>query len=104
MFTTKKLYEEDEKLFTCSAHVLDVLHENDITSVVLDQTVFRPLASTNTQTVGVIESNDKAFFVTSVQEQEHSLRHIGTFESEPFELDEQVTCVLNEEYKKETGQ
>ena len=103
MFTTKKLYEEDDKILTCSAHVLDVLRENDITSVVLDQTVFRPLTPKNTQTVGVIESNDKVFFVTGVQEQENSLRHIGTFESEPFELDEQVTCVLNEEYTKETA-
>lgn len=102
MFTTKKLYEEDGNLLECSAHVLDVLHENGVIVVVLDQTVFKPGTSTDKKTIGMIESNDKAFEVTHVEENEGSIRHIGTFESEPFALDEDVTCVLDEEYQKES--
>lgn len=102
MFTTKKLYEEDVDLLECSSQVLDVLHENDATVVILDQTVFKPSTSTDKKTIGIIESNDKAFEVTRVEENEGSIRHIGTFESEPFALDEDVTCVLNEEYQKES--
>ncbi len=102
MFATKKLYESSEKVLTCSAQVLDVLHEDDAVVVILDQTVFRPGTPASTQPVGIIESNDKAFEVTRVEENEEAIRHIGTFESEPFALDEHVTCVLNEEYQKES--
>lgn len=102
MFTTKKLYEEDSNLLECSAHVLDVLHENGTTVVILDQTVFKPGVSADKKLIGVVESNDKAFEVSRVEENEGTIRHIGTFESEPFALDEDVTCVLDEEYQKES--
>jgi alanyl-tRNA synthetase len=104
MFTTKKLYEENPGTLTCSAHVLDVLIEDQKTVVILDQTVFRPPTKNDpVKTIGVIESSDKAFHVTGVEEQDNAVHHVGTFESEPFELDEIVTCVLNEEYTKEMG-
>ncbi|MBI4599355.1 hypothetical protein HY732_00360 [Candidatus Uhrbacteria bacterium] len=102
MFTTKKLYEEN-KMFMCQAQVLDVLNENGMTSVVLDQTVFRPNDLGGAQELGVIESESKAFHVTRAKENEGAIRHFGTFESDPFEPDERVTCVLDKEYKKEIG-
>lgn len=102
MFATQKLYQEDPAQLTCSAHVLDVLHDGEQTSVVLDTTVFRPHDITE-QVLGVIESTDKAFHVTGVREEEDAVRHVGRFESDPFELDEAVSCVLNDEYKKELG-
>jgi len=103
MFTTKNLSESDPTLFTCSAQVLDVIREDGVSIVILDQTVFRPDSKEQMTETGRIESDEKTFHVKSVEESEGCIRHIGLFESESFEIDEMVTCVMNEEYKKEMG-
>lgn len=107
MFTTKKLYEENPNLLVCSANVLDVMEENNLSVVVLDQTVFRPEnapAQKNEGGVpdrGLIESEQKRFHVIRVERADDTLRHIGTFEGDPFEVDEVVTCTINEEFSRE---
>lgn len=102
MFTTKRLYEENPSLLTCSAKVLDVMDENGVTVIVLDQTVFQPLpASERGSDVGLIEAERKRFHVTGVERLEDRIRHSGTFEGDPFDVDEMVTCTVNEEFRKE---
>lgn len=114
MFTTKKLYEENPNLLVCSANVLDVMQENDLSVVVLDQTVFRPhppsaapqpSASASSGAVsgdiGLIESEDKRFHVRRIEQREDFIRHIGSFESDPFDVDEMVVCTAEEEFSKE---
>lgn len=102
MFTTRRLYEDNPSLLTCSAKVLDVMDENGITVVVLDQTVFRPQPSSESGSdVGLIEAEHKRFHVTRVERLEDHIRHSGTFESDAFEVNETVTCTVNEEFRKE---
>ena len=101
MFNTKRLYEEDPALLTCSARVLDVMDENGMTVVILDQTVFRPQEGGTASDIGLIESEHKRFHVTRAERLEDRIRHIGTFEGELFEVDEAVTATANEEFKKE---
>lgn len=107
MFTTRRLYEDNPSLLTCSAKVLDVMDENGVTVVILDQTVFRPQAISTqgneegVSDAGLIESEHKRFHVIRVERAEDTLRHMGTFEGDPFEVDEEVTCTVNEEFHKE---
>lgn len=101
MFNTKRLYEEDPTLLTCPARVLDVLDESGVTVVILDQTVFRPQESERGSDVGLIEAEHKRFHVQRVERLEDRIRHIGSFEDNPFETDEEVVCIVNEEFKKE---
>ena len=108
MFTTKRLYEEDPSLMTCTAQVLDVMSEGDLSVVILDQTVFHPQAPASAQgfgvvrsDIGLIESETGRFNINSVELREDHVRHLGTFESEPFEVAETVTCTVSEEFQKE---
>lgn len=107
MFATKRLYEEEPALLTCSAKVLDVISQNNTAVVILNQTVFRPQSiptQGNDESVpdaGLIESEHKRFHVIRTELAEDTVRHIGTFEEGPFEIDEEVTCALNEEFRKE---
>ena len=107
MFNTKRLYEEDPALLTCTARVLDVMDENGVTVVILDQTVFQPQPASAQNSdavksdVGLIESEHNRFHVTRVERLEDRTRHVGTFEGEAFETDEEVTCTVNEEFQKE---
>ncbi|MBI4253003.1 hypothetical protein HY623_02360 [Candidatus Uhrbacteria bacterium] len=101
MFNTKRLYEENPHLLTCTASALDVMNENGETVVILDQTVFQPQKAGTETGVGLIESETKRFHVNRVERLEDYIRHLGVFESEPFEVDEVVTCIINEEFRKE---
>lgn len=100
MFTTKKLYEENPDLFVCSASVLDVMRENDLSVVVLDQTMFRPHDGEGSD-IGLIESENKRFHVRRAEQREDFIRHIGSFESDPFDVDETVVCTAEKEFGKE---
>lgn len=110
MFATKRLYEKDPTLLTCSAKVLDVISQKNTTVVILDQTVFHPQppsAQKNDEgisDIGLIESEDKRFHVIRVELAEDTTRHIGTFEEDLFEVDEEVTCTVNEEFRKEIAE
>lgn len=107
MFTTKRLYEENSTLLTCYARVLDVIHENGMTVVILDQTVFRPQPAASREDgilpsdIGLIESENKRFHVTRVELVENGIHHIGVFEGNAFDADEEVTCTVNEKFYKE---
>lgn len=100
MFTTKKLYEENPNLLVCSANVLDVIEEGGLSVVVLDQTVFRPHDGGGSD-IGLIESENKRFHVRRAEQREDFIRHIGNFESDPFDVDETVVCTVEEEFDKE---
>lgn len=107
MFATKRLYEENSTLLTCSARVLDMMDDNGTRIVILDQTVFRPRPivsrddGTQSSDIGLIESENKRFHVARVEIVEDNIRHIGTFEGGAFDADEKVTCTINEEFYKE---
>ncbi len=100
MFTTKKLYKEKPDLLVCSARVLDVMEEDGLSVVVLDQTVFCPHDGGGSD-IGLIESENKRFRVRRTEQHEDFIRHIGSFESDPFDVDETVVCTAEEEFSKE---
>lgn len=110
MFATKRLYEESPTLLTCSARVLDVMSQHNTAAVILDQTVFQPQplsaheSEEGVSDIGLIESEHKRFHVIRVELSEETIRHIGTFEEDLFEVDEEVTCTVNEEFRKEIAE
>jgi Ser-tRNA(Ala) deacylase AlaX len=95
MQQTKRLYLNNFTLKNCTARVLDVIHENDRTAVVLDQSVFYPQGGGQPCDHGTIVAGQTTFNVQDVRMADGIVKHFGVFNGAPFTAGQEVTCTID---------
>ena len=91
MPNTKLLYLEDFTALRCGAIVVDVVHEDARSVIILDQTVFYPQGGGQPYDRGMIRGPAGTFRVDEVRYVDGVVKHIGVFESGAFQQGEAVT-------------
>ncbi|MCL4361815.1 alanine--tRNA ligase-related protein [Candidatus Dependentiae bacterium] len=64
--TTKLLYLEDMCKLRCAAHILKIIHEDELNKIIVDQTVFYPQGGGQPSDKGIMKNNNTIFDVQSV--------------------------------------
>lgn len=85
------------QLLTCTAKVLEVINENDKTTIVLDQTVFYPQGGGQPYDQGEIKNENFTFLVHEVRFVEGKVLHIGVVQKGQVMMGESVECFVNKE-------
>ncbi len=96
MEKTKLLYLNNFKQYICDAHVLEITQDQNNWVVVLDQTVFYPQGGGQPCDQGTITGKNSVFIVTDVRLLDGIARHKGTFNGQPFDVGEPVTCQIDQ--------
>ncbi len=97
MQPTKLIYLEDFTILQSGATVFDVFQENGCYVLILDQTIFYPQGGGQPYDQGYIENEQGKFKVEEVRFVVGLVKHIGTFESGAFAVNQNVTCSVNPE-------
>lgn len=100
MQPTKLLYLEDFTKLESTAHVMEVLQENDRDVVVLDGTIFYPQGGGQPYDKGTIRSGQAKFVVEEVRFTDGLVKHIGKFEVDRFNQGEQVSLHVEPERRQ----
>lgn len=95
--STRLVYLEDFTLLKDTATVVNVFSENNRDVVLLDRTIFYPQGGGQPYDQGYIENGLGKFKVEEVRFIDGIVKHIGLFEQGSFQVDDQVTCVVNQE-------
>lgn len=95
--TTRLLYLENMQELTCNAVVTDIVHENDKTVLILDQTIFYPQGGGQPYDTGTIWNASGKFLVTEVRFVDGIVKHIGSFEHGDFTIGQSVKCIVDQE-------
>jgi len=91
---TKCIYLDDSYEKTYSARVLEIKTNKELTSVVLDQTVFYPVGGGQPSDHGVIQGKKGKLVVEQVIIRGEAIEHIGKLEGK-LKLKEIVNCTLD---------
>lgn len=97
---TRLLYLEDFDVTSCEAYVqrVETFEGRDV--VVLDQTCFYPKGGGQDFDIGIIKGDAGTFDVEAVFFIDGEVKHIGAFESKPFQSGDQVSGYVAKERRK----